>query len=232
MLNSNKKYAIVAVVAASAVIVATIGLGIAVAHKYASTSQIQGSANLAAVIEQFIKENRKVTFESASKVVEASRAGTILTDGRFTVMQGYLVYVFRVIDRANGELYTMVIDAGNGSVLYTSEPVTFRSTRYADANIAVSMSSAASNAVKEVANATVESGRLRIGSDGNALYTFIVRDGEGKLYKISVSAGDGNIMDVVEVDSKKDSKKDWKGYWYGHDGYHGYDYGYKHKWKH
>lgn len=93
------------------------------------------------------------------------------------------------------------------------------------------MSSTASNAVKEVANAIVESCMLMIGSNGNALYTFIARDGEGKLYRISVGAGDGNIMDVVKVDSTKDW---YKGYWYGHDGYHGYGYGYgyKHGWKH
>lgn len=35
-------------------------------------------------------------------------------------MQGYLVYVFKVLDPANGELYIMIIiDAGNRSVLYT-----------------------------------------------------------------------------------------------------------------
>lgn len=41
-------------------------VGIASAHKYSSTPEIQGSVNLAAVIEN-LKEDRKVTFESASK---------------------------------------------------------------------------------------------------------------------------------------------------------------------
>ncbi|MCS6768181.1 MAG: hypothetical protein NZ517_05530 [Candidatus Nitrosocaldus sp.] len=49
-----------------------------------------------------------------------------------------LVYTFRTLDIAKDVRYNVIIDAGNGSVLYTSEPVTFRS-KYADAEIAVSM---------------------------------------------------------------------------------------------
>ena len=232
MVMLSKRHAMIIAVSAAMVIAA---VGIATAYKYTSTPEIQGSANLAAVIENFIKENRKVTFESATKTAEASRADTIVIDGRFTVMQGYLVYAFRVVDPVNGELYSMIIDAGNGSVLYTSEPVTFRSSKYSNANIAISMSTAASNAVKEVADATVESGRLIIDKEGNATYTFIVRDGEGKFYKIRVSAVDGSIIEVVETRAKY-----WQGYWHGHEGYgyghghghgHEYSYGLKHEWK-
>lgn len=52
----SKYYIIIAIAAAA--IVATVG--IASAQRYTSNPQIHGSANLAAVIENFIKENRKV----------------------------------------------------------------------------------------------------------------------------------------------------------------------------
>jgi uncharacterized membrane protein YkoI len=223
-----RRYGIIAAIVAAA-IVATIG--VVSAYKYYSTPEIQGSANLAAVIENFIKENRKVTFESASKTVEAGNVGVIVTEGRFTVMQGYLVYAFRVVDLERGESYKMIVDAGNGSVLYTSEPVIFRSSKYAYANIAVKISDAATNAVKEVVNGTVESGKLIIDkNNGSAFYTFMIKDGEGKFYMVRVDAKDGSVIDVVETGN---SKGWYKEYWHDHYYYgygHEYGYGYKHGW--
>lgn len=217
----RSKYTIIALGAAAMI---AVTVGIASANKYSSAPEIQGSADLAAVIENFIKENRKVSFESASKVAEASSTNVIVIDGRFTVMQGYLVYTFRVLDLERDEAYSMVIDAGNGSVLYTSEPRTFRSSNYENASIAVSMSSAAASATKEVTgNATVELGKLRIDSSGDARYNFIVSS-EGVLYRVGVDAKDGSILDVVELGSSK-------GWYYGHL-HRGYNDGWKERgWK-
>lgn len=215
MIRMRKGYITALLIAAVAV---TVTVGVASADRYFPAPEIQGSANLAEVVENFIKENRKISFESAAKTAESSSTDAIVADGRFGVVQGYLVYTFRVIDIGKGESYMMIVDAGNGSVLYTSEPKIFKSARYENANIAVSMSSASTNAVKEVTNGTVESGRLRVDRDGNAVYTFIVKNSEGKLYRVNVDASNGNVMDVVELGSSKG----W------HDGY-GYGQGYAHK---
>ncbi|MBI3622550.1 hypothetical protein HY212_00530 [Candidatus Pacearchaeota archaeon] len=77
--------------------------------------QIQGSVNL----HDLIKSNVKETFiDAANKAVSAVSNGNII-GGRLAIEQGFVVYQFTVVDDKN-MIYRVIVDAGNGSVLYTS----------------------------------------------------------------------------------------------------------------
>lgn len=209
--------AIVAVIALSPLIYTE-------ALKYSSNVSITGSANLAKAIEDFIRENRKVSFMDAAKTVENSIGNGIVVNGRFSVMQGYLVYVFDVINPVDNTRQRMIVDVGNGSILYSSEPTTFRSSRYSNLDV-IRMSEAADIASKKVSNGTVDFGSLKVRmKDGssNPVYSFLVKDSGGKFYRVNVNASDGNVIDVVELVGKRGYS-----YYYGYDKPWGWDDDYK-----
>lgn len=80
-----------------------------------TTPQIQGSVNL----QNLIKSNVKETFiGAANKAASAVSNGNILS-GRLGIEQGSVVYQFTIVDDKN-MVYQVIVDAGNGSVLYTS----------------------------------------------------------------------------------------------------------------
>jgi hypothetical protein len=85
--------------------------------------KINGSVSVVNETMKFIKENVKVPFTSAAQTAQGQvRNGTVL-GGHIGVLQGYLVYIFLVggqdiSSRPMGHL--VVVDAGNGNVLYTS----------------------------------------------------------------------------------------------------------------
>lgn len=170
------------------------------AVKYNINVNITGSANLAKAIEDFIKENRNVSFMDAAKSVEDSVGNGIVVNGRFSVVQGYLAYVFDVIDPVDNTRQRMIVDVGNGSILYSSDPIAFKSSKYSNLDI-ISISEAAEIASKEVNNGTVDSGSLKYYSS-NPVYSFLVRDADGKMYRVNVDASDGSVINVVELVGK------------------------------
>ncbi len=218
--------AVVAVVAFSPIIYAE-------AMKYNGNVSITGSANLAKAIEDFIKENRKVSFMDAAKSVEDSVGNGIVVKGRFSVVQGYLAYVFDVIDPVDNTRQRMIVDVGNGSILYSSDPIAFKSSKYSNLDV-ISISEAAGIASKEVNNGTVDFGSLKDYSS-NPVYSFLVRDADGKMYRVKVDASDGSIIDVVELVGKYGYYgygKYWDDDYWKHDkqyGYYDWDDDY---WKH
>jgi uncharacterized membrane protein YkoI len=105
-------------------IIATAGVTAASAQVAGSTTQgtttqqppqIQGSINL----QQNLLSNVQTKFSDAANTAQSSVPNGKVIGGSLTVMQGYVVYAFKVIDDKN-LAYSVIIDPANGKVLYTS----------------------------------------------------------------------------------------------------------------
>ena len=83
--------------------------------------QINGSVSLANEASNFINENVKVSFVAAAQTAQGQVTNGTVLGGHIGIMQGYLVYTFFAVDAANQTGHLVVVDAGNGDVLYTSE---------------------------------------------------------------------------------------------------------------
>jgi uncharacterized membrane protein YkoI len=82
--------------------------------------KINGSVSVGNEVSDFVKENAKVSFVTAAETAQKQANGTVL-GGHIGVVQGYLVYTFFAMDAGNQTGHMIIVDAGNGSVLYTSE---------------------------------------------------------------------------------------------------------------
>ncbi len=85
-----------------------------------TTSQrvnITGSINIFKVLQ----DNVKVSFTDAANTAQKQVSGGTVVGGHIGVVQGYLVYTFTVVDTANNTVHMVIVDAGNGSVLHTSQ---------------------------------------------------------------------------------------------------------------
>lgn len=102
----------------SVAILATVGVSAASAQTPTTTSQrptIQGTINL----EQTILSNVKIAFPDAANTAATAATGKVI-GGSLTVVQGYVVYSFKVIDDKN-MVYTVIVDPSSGAVLYKSQ---------------------------------------------------------------------------------------------------------------
>jgi uncharacterized membrane protein YkoI len=89
--------------------------------------QINGSVSVANETINLIKENVKVSFVAAAQTAQGQVTNGTVLGGHLGVVQGYLVYTFFVADAANQRGHLMIVDAGNGNVLHTSEGQSFSS---------------------------------------------------------------------------------------------------------
>jgi uncharacterized membrane protein YkoI len=89
--------------------------------------QINGSVSVANETSNFINENVKVPFVAAAQTAQGQVTNGTVFGGHLGVVQGYLVYKFFVADTGNQTGHLVVVDAGNGEVLYTSEGQSFGS---------------------------------------------------------------------------------------------------------
>lgn len=135
MTNSifvNKKVWIIGLVAIAVVL---IGFGISSARaavmeqremamtaggNYAQIPQINGSINVGQAVKNAIHDNLKVSFLQASEIAGKQVVNDTLVGGHMGVVQGYLVYPFYAVNAGNQTGHLVVIDAGNGKVLYIS----------------------------------------------------------------------------------------------------------------
>jgi hypothetical protein len=69
----------------------------------------------------FINENVKVSFVTAAQTAQGQVADGKVLGGHLGVVQGYLVYTFFVANTGNQTGHLVIVDAGNGAVLHTSE---------------------------------------------------------------------------------------------------------------
>ena len=89
--------------------------------------QINGSVSLANEASNFINENVNVSFVEAAQTAQGQVTNGTVFGGHLGAVQGYLVYTFFVANTANQTGQLVVVDVGNGDVLYTSEGQPFGS---------------------------------------------------------------------------------------------------------
>ena len=89
--------------------------------------QINGSVSVANETSNFINENVKVSFVAAAQTAQGQVANGTVLGGHLGVVQGYLVYTFFVADTDNQTGHLVIVDAGNGNALHTSEGRSFGS---------------------------------------------------------------------------------------------------------
>lgn len=89
--------------------------------------QINGSVSVVNETSNFIKENVKVSFVAAAQIAQGQVANGTVLGGHLGVVQGYLVYTFFVADADSQRGHLVIVDAGNGDVLHTSEGRSFSS---------------------------------------------------------------------------------------------------------
>ena len=120
-LNSKSK--LLAVILGVA-IVATVGASYAFAQTAGTTPstpsqttppQIQGSVNL----QQMLLSRVHTKFTDAANTAAGAVTNGQVLGGSLTVIQSSVVYTFKVFDGTN--IYSVIVDAGDGKVLYTSQ---------------------------------------------------------------------------------------------------------------
>ena len=89
--------------------------------------QINGSVSVANETSNFIKENVRVSFVAAAQTAQGQVTNGTVLGGHLGVVQGYLVYTFFVADADSQRGHLVIVDAGNGDVLHTSEGRSFSS---------------------------------------------------------------------------------------------------------
>jgi uncharacterized membrane protein YkoI len=84
--------------------------------------KINGTVNVGQQMKNFINDNLKVTLAQASDTAAKQVAGGkgIVVSGNLGVVQGYLVYKLHVVNPTDQTAQMVIVDAGNGQVLYTS----------------------------------------------------------------------------------------------------------------
>jgi len=90
-------------------------------HMTSQLPQINGSVNIQQEANKFIQDNVKVTFNTAASTAQSQVEGGSIVAGYLGVVQGYLVYTFNVANYDEGTSRIVIVDAGNGQVLYTSD---------------------------------------------------------------------------------------------------------------
>jgi uncharacterized membrane protein YkoI len=83
--------------------------------------QLNGSVNVQQQTNQFLRDNLRVPFATALETAQAEVQNGTAISGRVGVVQGYLVYIFKVANFDAETSRIVIVDAGNGSVLYTSQ---------------------------------------------------------------------------------------------------------------
>jgi len=125
----NEKVVVPAVVVAVAAALVFWGLPQAIAVGINQTinstapqlPRFTGSVNVGQALKNFTKDNIKVSFlEAASIAAKQTTNGTIV-GGHLGVVQGFLVYTFFAMNAQSKTGFLVIVDAGNGHVLYTSQ---------------------------------------------------------------------------------------------------------------
>jgi hypothetical protein len=89
--------------------------------------QINGSVSVANETTNFINENVNVSFVEAARTAQGQVTNGTLFGGHLGIVQGYLIYTFFVSEIDNQTGHLVVVDPGNGSVLFTSAGQSFGS---------------------------------------------------------------------------------------------------------
>jgi uncharacterized membrane protein YkoI len=90
-------------------------------HEYSAMPKINGSVSVGEAIKNFLEENAKISFLTAAQTAQNQIANGTVLGGHLGATQGYLTYTYIIVDSAKDSVYKVIIDAGNGHVIYTSE---------------------------------------------------------------------------------------------------------------
>ncbi|HEY7571423.1 MAG TPA: PepSY domain-containing protein [Nitrososphaeraceae archaeon] len=90
-------------------------------NELSTVPKINGSVKVIENIKNMFKENAKVSFTAASETAQKQIPNGTILGGHLGVTQGYLTYTYFVVDPNRQTGYSVIIDAGNGKVLYTSQ---------------------------------------------------------------------------------------------------------------
>jgi uncharacterized membrane protein YkoI len=132
MNNSNKQVAVlggIAIALAIAALVLPVPLREISAQETNSTQpnamrteipQLNGSVNVREQSNQFIQDNVQVPFATALETAQAEVGNGTAISGRLGIVQGYLVYIFKIANFDAETSRLVIVDAGNGAVLHTS----------------------------------------------------------------------------------------------------------------
>ena len=72
-------------------------------------------------ISKIIQDNVKVSFTDAASAAQKQVSGGNVVGGHLGVVQGYIVYAFKVVNTTNNTSHLVIVDAGNGQVLHVSQ---------------------------------------------------------------------------------------------------------------
>ncbi len=82
--------------------------------------QLNGSVSIPEQTNQFIQQSVQVPFATALETAQAEVGNGTAISGHLGVVQGYLVYIFKLANFDAETSRIVIVDAGNGSVLHTS----------------------------------------------------------------------------------------------------------------
>jgi uncharacterized membrane protein YkoI len=99
---------------------------IAQTNSTTSTPELKGSVSIANATNEFVRDNVKVSFNDATSTAQSQVSNGVVIGGKLTIAQGFLVYTFNVANYDAGTSRIVIIDAGNGGVLYTSDEMPLR----------------------------------------------------------------------------------------------------------
>jgi hypothetical protein len=89
--------------------------------QYGDIPKINGSVNVREGIKNFFAENANTSFITGAQTAQDQVSNGTVLGGHIGVTQGYLTYTYFVVDPTNDSAHKVIIDAGNGQVLATSE---------------------------------------------------------------------------------------------------------------
>jgi uncharacterized membrane protein YkoI len=98
-------------------------------RQFEAMPKINGSVNVRDGIKNLFAENVKTPFVTAAQTAQDQIANGTVLGGRLGVTQGYLTYTYIIVDPINDTAHKVIVDAGNGQVLHTSEGKQMGSSR-------------------------------------------------------------------------------------------------------
>ena len=93
--------------------------------------QINGTLNLKNNTNSISIKNMSIPFLTAAQSAQNAIINGTIINGHIGITQGYLTYNFAVTNPTNNTLSNVIVDAGNGKVLYTSPGISINSTQFA-----------------------------------------------------------------------------------------------------
>ena len=82
--------------------------------------RFNGSVNVQQQTNQFLRDSVQVPFATALQTAQSEVGNGTAISGHLGIVQGYLVYTFKLANFDAQTSRIVIVDAGNGSVLYTS----------------------------------------------------------------------------------------------------------------